>query len=120
MAPEILLVEDDPDIRVALAELLEEEGFGVMCAADGAEALALLRERAKPQVILLDLMMPNMSGQDFRAAQLRDPAIADIPTLVLSADGKATDKARQLGVLGAVKKPIELDELIATLRRLAG
>ena len=71
----VMLVEDDVDIRADLSALLCSEGFEVVCAADGAEALAHLRAGARPAVILLDLMMPLMNGWEFRAEQLRDPSL---------------------------------------------
>ena len=73
----VLIVDDDNDVRSALAELLEEEGFSVEGAANGREALALLRGgTVHPAVILLDLMMPGMDGWDFRHEQMRDPKLA--------------------------------------------
>jgi CheY-like chemotaxis protein len=121
MFPPILLVEDDFDVRQALAETLRDEGYSVHCAADGQEALEILRrEREHPALILLDLMMPRMSGADFRAVQRVDPELGKIPVVVLSADGRMEEKARNLGAAGALHKPIDLDELLATIRSVVG
>jgi CheY-like chemotaxis protein len=116
----VLSVDDDKDIREILAETLEERDFEVASAANGVEALAYLRAEPAPLVILLDLMMPVMNGQEFRAEQLRDPALASIPVVVLSADGSAQAKARSLGALTGITKPIRLAHLLAVLQGLAG
>jgi CheY-like chemotaxis protein len=113
----ILLVEDDFDVREALFETLREIGYAVDCAADGAEALEYLRDGGRPGLILLDLMMPRMSGSEFRRVQRNDPAMRDLPVVLLSADGTMDEKARALGVQGAVKKPIDLDELLTVIER---
>jgi CheY-like chemotaxis protein len=78
----ILVIHDD--IREALATVLDEAGFRVMTAANGREALERLREDPQPDVVLLDLMMPEMDGYQFRAEQQRDPALRAIPTLIFS------------------------------------
>ena len=84
----ILIVDDDNDVRSALSELLEEEGFSVKGAPNGREALALLRGgTVHPAVILLDLMMPGMDGWDFRSEQMRDPQLAAVPVVIVSASG---------------------------------
>src|SRR5919206_1695644 len=94
---EVLVVEDDFAIRETLRELLEDEGYRVAWAANGKEALARLHERA-PRVILLDLMMPVMDGWEFRVAQQRDPALASIPVVVISADHGLEQKVSSLAV----------------------
>lgn len=114
----ILVVEDDADIRSALCSILEDEGYRVACAADGQEALGALRAGLRPAVILLDLMMPVMDGPDFRAAQLLDPRIADIPVVVLTADGRLQQAAQALGAVAAFAKPFELKVLLRALERV--
>lgn len=113
----ILLVEDDFDVREALAETLRDEGYAVECAVDGAQALDYLRAGARPGLILLDLMMPRMSGSEFRMAQKVDPQLADLPVVLISADGRMEEKARTLETHGAIKKPIDVDELLSTVER---
>lgn len=118
MAPfSILLVEDDFDVREALAETLRDEGYAVDCATDGEQALIHLRGGARPELILLDLMMPRMSGSEFRMVQKVDPALCHIPVVLLSADGRMEEKARALETSGAIRKPIDLDELLSTIER---
>src|SRR5215831_14973272 len=91
----ILIVEDDNDVRSALSELLEEEGFSVEGAHNGREALARLRGgTVHPAVILLDLMMPGMDGWDFRSEQMRDPELAAVPVVVVSASGFSRESIR--------------------------
>src|SRR5262245_53475016 len=94
----VLIVEDDFDFRDALQTLLTLHGLEVSCAFDGREALDLLHRGLDPCVILLDMMMPRMSGAAFRQAQLQDPRLEAIPVVVLSAsdDGKAV--ARAMGI----------------------
>src|SRR5512146_3119469 len=78
-ATRILVVEDDADIRSVLCEILRDHGFDVAAACNGRDALDQLRRGARPSLILLDLMMPIMSGADFRAAQLATPELRGIP-----------------------------------------
>jgi two-component system, chemotaxis family, chemotaxis protein CheY len=113
----ILLVEDDFEVREALAETLRDEGYCVDCAIDGEQALDYLRSRGKPGLILLDLMMPRMSGSEFRMVQKVDPQLCDVPVVLLSADGRMEEKARALETHGAIRKPIDLDELLSTIQR---
>jgi CheY-like chemotaxis protein len=111
----VLIVEDDLDIRETLAEILQDEGYPVATAANGREAMAHLRSRAPTCVILLDLMMPIMNGWEFRAEQQQDPALAQIPVVVVSGDGNVAQKAASLSVDGYLAKPIDLDRLLDTV-----
>jgi CheY-like chemotaxis protein len=115
----ILVVEDDADIRSALCAILEDEGYRVARAANGQEALGLLHAGLRPSVILLDLMMPVMDGSDFRAAQLREPELASIPVVVLTADGRFQEAAETLAAAAAFAKPFELKLLLRVLERLS-
>jgi CheY-like chemotaxis protein len=116
----ILLVEDDVDVREALAEALEDEGFEIHRAGDGQEALDYLNAGGRPGLILLDLSMPRMSGVEFRRAQQQDPAIAGLPVVVLSADSRMRESATALDAAGAVEKPIDLDLLLSVIERIGG
>jgi CheY-like chemotaxis protein len=113
----ILLVEDDFDVRDALIPILEYEGHHVVGAANGRDALAQLRAGPKPSLILLDLAMPVMDGAEFRAEQLRDPALASIPVVVVSADPAARSKAMVMGAVGCVEKPLDIDALLLQVRQ---
>jgi CheY-like chemotaxis protein len=114
---QILLVEDDPATRDAVALALELEGYAVFGAADGAEALARLRSGPPPRLILLDLMMPVLDGWTFRARQQQDPALASIPVVVVSADGSVPQKAAALGAADHLTKPIDVGQLLQTVKR---
>lgn len=114
---QVLVVDDDFDIRDTLRELLEIEGLRVSIAANGREALQRLRDGVRPAVILLDLMMPEMSGWEFRGEQLRDPRLADIPVVILSATPDVRKTAEELHAAGWVRKPFDLDELIELVQQ---
>lgn len=115
MAKRVLVVDDDADIRETVSLILEDEGWEVSSAADGAAALTLLRSGApKPNVILLDLMMPVMNGWQFREEQLKDPQLAQIPLVVLSANSAVRGK---VGYFGGVylSKPVNIEALLGAL-----
>jgi CheY-like chemotaxis protein len=109
----VLVVDDDPDIRETLREVIEAEGFPVVTAAHGRAALEALALGLRPSLILLDLMMPAMSGWDVLAALREDRALAEIPVAVISASG---EKAPPPGATHFLRKPIELDALLDVLR----
>jgi CheY-like chemotaxis protein len=114
----ILLVEDDLAIHDSLGESLEQSGYLVIAAVDGREALALLRSGVRPSAILLDLMMPVMDGWDFRQEQRRDPALRDIPVVVITASGFSASTVRtQFGEVEVIAKPIQRLELFRALAR---
>jgi two-component system response regulator MprA len=115
----VLVIEDDADIQETLAQVLRDEGYGVDCANDGAEALAKLRAGARPSVILLDLWMPRMNGFGFRSAQLSSAETADIPVVVVTAGGVARHEMAVLGLAYVLHKPIDLDILLRVVRRLS-
>ncbi len=116
----ILIVEDDAATREATAVLLVGEGYQVTCAANGQEALDRLRAGLRPNLIVLDLMMPVLDGWSFRAEQLRDPALADIPVLVCSAVSDLPGRAAPLGAAALLAKPVEFDRLAESVTSLAG
>lgn len=109
------MVDDDPDILEALSEILEGEGFTIRQARNGLEALESLASDA-PNLILLDLMMPVMDGWEFAAHLHRRSDWSSIPVIVLSADRNVGVKARDLGALGYLAKPFELNELLALVQ----
>jgi CheY-like chemotaxis protein len=114
---DILLVEDDVDLREALAELLEGRGFRVSTATNGADALQRLQSMpAPPDVILLDLMMPVMDGYGFLDARRVEPLLASIPVIVVTA-AHALDRARLGDLTPVIRKPIQLPQLMSALRQ---
>jgi two-component system, chemotaxis family, chemotaxis protein CheY len=115
----ILLVEDDVDIRLDLADLLRAEGYQVATAANGQEALDWLGQHGEEvSLILLDLMMPVMNGWDFRARQLEEPGLTAIPVVLLSGAGDVARHALALKTAGYLIKPLRLDSLLGIVSRL--
>lgn len=112
----ILVVEDDREIRLALVDLLKFEGFEVHSASDGQQALDILRRGIRPDLIILDLMMPVKSGAQFREEQLNDSTIADIPVIVLSADANIQSVSERLEIRHFLKKPVNLEDLLASVQ----
>ena len=116
----ILLVEDDSALRDVLSDILREEGYEVECAGNGREALDhLARNAPAPDLIVLDLLMPEMDGWAFRDAQRQSPRLAHIPTVVLSAsyppDGP---RIRALHAEAVLSKPVGMDRLLGAVERL--
>jgi signal transduction histidine kinase len=112
----ILLVEDDHGIRQAIHQLLEEEGYAVVPARNGRDALERLHAGSLPDLIVLDLRMPVMDGWEFRAVQKNDPNLATIPVLAVSADGSA--KAEAIAAEGYLHKPLRASVLLETIGRI--
>ena len=113
----ILLVDDDEDARTGVAELLRLDGYEIFEAADGQEALRDLRGGLRPCLVLLDLNMPGTSGWQFRALQLLDRRIADIPVVALSGHDGIEQQAKMLKLAGFLSKPLDFDGLLATIQR---
>jgi CheY-like chemotaxis protein len=109
----VLVVDDDQDIRDALCELLLDEGYQAVAAANGAEALSYLRSRELPCVILLDLMMPIMDGWEFRRQQKGDPKLSGIPVVAITAAGES--RASTIAVDRILPKPLQIDHVLETL-----
>jgi len=113
----ILIVEDEPDIRAVIAEILADEGYQVASVTNGMEALSYLRQHPPPRLILLDLGMPVMTGWEFRAHQQRDAALAGIPVIVMSALPDLNRRVAALKVTDCLDKPIEIHTLLAMVAR---
>lgn len=117
----IMVVEDDADVRESLAEVLSDSGFEPVLATNGEEALTRLRAlQTRPSLILLDVMMPVMDGQQFRTEQLKDEGLKEIPVVVLSAHANVGEAAEGMGVAGYMRKPVDLAELLAMVERHRG
>lgn len=117
-ACKLLVVDDDQDLREVIASILGLFHFDVATAANGADALAKLRGGLRPRLILLDLMMPVMDGWEFRAAQLKEPDLRAIPVLVITAAHQHLEDGAALQATGFLRKPMELDDLVAMVQRL--
>ena len=117
----LLIVDDDEDIRLALAEVLEIGGFEVRLAANGREALAQLREDAvAPALILLDMMMPVMDGWTLMGELGKDARLASIPIVVLSAYRGPSEVPMPITPRAVVPKPVSMDGLLQAVRRALG
>jgi DNA-binding response OmpR family regulator len=116
--PRVLVVEDDRNLRESICAVLTEAGFTSRPAENGEVALERARTE-RPCVILLDLMMPIMNGWEFRTEQLRDPELSSIPVVIMTADGRAVEKARTLHA-DYLKKPIRPDALLELVRDYCG
>ncbi|HZU82258.1 MAG TPA: response regulator [Polyangiaceae bacterium] len=108
----VLVVEDDVSVREAIADVLADEGFDVVTVNDGRQALDYLAAHGAPCLILLDLYMPVMGGEEFRDVQLKDERFAGIPVVVISAAHDGRQRAARLAAADYLQKPIALDALL--------
>jgi CheY-like chemotaxis protein len=114
----ILVVDEDDAIRLVISTILTEEGYLVTEAVNGQAALTQLHTSTPlPCVILLDLMMPVMSGWEFLRIRQTDPVVQCIPVVAISASRGVADSVATLKVQQALAKPIDLDRLLATVQR---
>jgi CheY-like chemotaxis protein len=111
----VLIVEDDADLREMMAQLLTLEGFRAETASNGRDALDYLHHHERPDLILLDLMMPVMDGWEFRRRQRADPVLSGVPVVVLSA--LDSSRAQDLQEAAFLKKPLDFDHLLQLVRR---
>jgi CheY-like chemotaxis protein len=115
---DVLVIEDDTDLRESLSQALRDHGFGVIPAGNGQEALDLLHAGTRPAVILLDLMLPVLNGWELRDVLRHDPVLAQIPQLVISA---YMDEAEQVVLAlppdDCIRKPFHLRILIDAIER---
>ena len=117
MSHEILIVEDDSALREALAQVLSDEGYDLLSARDGLEAVNCLKNGNRPDVILLDLSMPVVNGWEFRMFQKRDPELARIPVVIITAGGYSREEVAWLEPSALIPKPVDLDVLLSVIRR---
>ncbi len=108
----VLLVEDDRELHEAMTAILDAEGYRVVGAFDGQEAIDRLREGVRPSVILLDLMLPVKDGRQFRAEQLADARLAAIPVIAYSGDARVAEAARTLRVEHWFQKPVNFGAML--------
>jgi len=113
----VLVVEDDTDIREVLIQILLDAGYEVTGAANGSEALQSLRDSPEFGLIILDLMMPVMDGWQFSTQRSLEPALTNIPVVVLSASVHLDQHAAAIGAASYLKKPIQLETLLNTVAR---
>lgn len=117
----VLLVDDDFAILDGVSDFLEDAGYRVASASNGIDALNQLRSGVRVDAIVLDVMMPMMDGWDFRAEQLADPSLRDIPVVVISACGFARETLlHQFKAYEVLHKPLDLDGFLKALRDVCG
>jgi CheY-like chemotaxis protein len=119
LRPTLMIVDDDDDLRDALTDIMTAQGYEVAAFADARAALAALEEGVAPFLILLDLMMPGMSGWEFRAAQLANPTLARIRVVVVTAATNLSDGACTLSSVEVLHKPFTLEILLPVVARYA-
>lgn len=114
----ILVVEDDRDIREFLTVLLQAEGYEVVTASNGSQARHHLESSSVPDLILLDLMMPELDGWNLREELSNSATLQDVPIIILSGLSNLHQEARALKVAAYFKKPFDMDDLIETIRTI--
>ncbi len=113
---DVLIVDDDPDIRDAVGECLRYEGYDVHSAADGRDALDRLEYGLRPAVILLDLMMPVLNGFDVLEALKNRPEWKSIPVVIVSAN-RGYEAEDLSGAVSILRKPVNVDRLLAAVEQ---
>src|SRR5262245_10408339 len=111
MARTVMVVEDESGLREALGLMLENSGYAVEGARNGAEALRLLHDGAQPSCIVADLMMPIMDGRQFLRALHADPRLSKIPVIVLSGITELVSDLRSLGAVAYLEKPLDVPKV---------
>ena len=121
MGQHVLLIEDEPNIAEAIRFVMARDGWQVSVLADGAGAVAAVA-RLRPDLVILDLMLPGMSGLEILLALRADPANAALPILMLTAKGQVRDReaAERAGVTAFMSKPFDNSEIRAMVRELLG
>jgi len=114
----VLVVEDEPELQDVLRVALEADGYDVAVVDNGRDALKHLRTTPTTCLIILDLFLPVLNGHTFRDVQLRDRSLAWIPVIIMSGGVDAAREARELGARAFVRKPANVDELLAAVRRV--
>lgn len=117
MAAHVLLIEDEPNIAEAIRFLLSRDGLRVSHAAEGAAALVLMRQDP-PDLVILDHMLPGMSGLEVLTALRADPGSRDLPVMMLTARGRDRDMAEQAGANRFMTKPFSNTEILAEVRAM--
>ncbi len=112
-----MVVDDDEDIRTLVCLVLESAGYRPIPAKDGLDALHILKEAEHPSLILLDIMMPRMNGDELVSELKASPHLSAIPVVMMSGHNNAREKAETSGVRDCLVKPVDLDVLLSTVER---
>lgn len=118
---DVLLIEDEANIAEAIRFILSRDGFTVRALSDGRHALSAVAER-RPDLVILDLMLPGQSGLEILAALRADPVTAELPVMMLTAKGQGRDReaAERAGVSAFMTKPFSNADILQSVRALAG
>jgi CheY-like chemotaxis protein len=116
--PRVLAIDDDADFREGLEAVLDDLGYPVTAAGSGREALEVLRTDPAPDVILLDLRMPDMDGRAFRHEQQSDSSLSQIPCVIVSGSREVEEEARSLGAAAVLAKPFRVQTLLDSIDRV--
>ena len=116
----VLVVDDDADIREAMHDLLEDEGYESVAACDGGEALTYLSSHPPPSLILLDWNMAPMNGQQFMEEFTKHPMAREVPVVLVTADARAHETPWSSRFAGHLKKPVSLEGLFALINKFCG
>jgi CheY-like chemotaxis protein len=116
----ILVVEDERSIRETLILLLETEGYFVVGAVNGQDALNKLEGLAHPCMVITDLMMPEMNGWEFITAMKKNHILATIPVVVITAAGDTSSSSNRKQVKELIKKPMDIDVLLRAVHQYCG
>jgi CheY-like chemotaxis protein len=120
MNAKIMVADDDVDIREVIALVLQAYGFEALTAADGEEVLSAMQDHPDVRLLLLDLMMPRLSGRETMKKLKADPTLCKVPVVIISGDNDARDAASTLGAVAFLRKPIDLEALMAAVNRYTG
>ncbi len=114
----VLVVDDDRDTRELLVQVLEGDGYRASAAENGEQAL-LEAKGERPDVILLDLMMPGMTGLEFREHQMREPSISEVPVIVLSSYADIAADVADLHAAAYLRKPLQIEQILSAVHQHA-
>ncbi len=117
MAKSILIVEDDEDTQLLYQTILQSEGYACSAAYSGGEAMTWLKEHGLPDMILLDLTLPGMSGTDFMLQLKEDTQWERVRVIMISGWDDLAERSRQLGAAGFLRKPFDLEGLLKEIKR---
>jgi CheY-like chemotaxis protein len=115
--PYVLVVEDDIEIAATLREILTEEGYTVSCVGDGGDAFDWIAANGPPSLILLDLMLPRVRGEEFLAKRMTMPTLEKVPVIVFTAGSMEAKQAIALGAVGFFRKPLDYDAFVVMVKR---
>jgi len=118
--PLVLVVDDDQPIQILMQSLLREFGFNPVTAGSGEAAMTTVKNGVRPDLVLLDIHMPGMTANEAIRALRDEDGLAELPILILSGERLSPREVEAMGANGAIQKPFDIAELVATIRRQVG